>query len=141
MKEGTILIIILYDLITNEMQRQQGAIELRPYRAGPNQAAPPCPCYDCRGVHWIRYFPNPKQERKGEPRIPPLNRSWEKCGRKHLVQDCLVLVDKKGKVTLNYVEMLPSSSNLTSSSNFDQENTLKHHHESPCTHKGTSNKK
>ena len=36
------------------------------------------------------------------------------------MQDWLVLADKKGKVTLNYVEVLPYSSNPTSSSEFDQ---------------------
>ena len=35
------------------------------------------------------------------------------------MQDCPILIDKKGKATLNYVEVLPSSSNPTSSSESD----------------------
>ena len=45
-----------------------------------------------------------------------MSRSCVECGIKHLVQDCPVLVEKKGKTTLNYVEVLPPSSNTNSSS-------------------------
>ena len=38
------------------------------------------------------------------------------CGIKHLVQDCPVMAEKKGKTTLNCVEVLPSSSQPSSSS-------------------------
>ena len=95
-------------LIANGMQRQPGPMGPRPYRAGPNQGTPPGPCYDCGGEHWIRDCPNPKRERKGEPGVPPLTRYCGDCGIKHLVQDYLVQADKKGKATLNYVEVLPS---------------------------------
>ena len=48
--------------------------------------------------------------------MPLLSRSCVECGIKHLVQDCPVLAEKKGKTTLNYVEVLPPSSNTNSSS-------------------------
>ena len=69
----------------------------RPYRVGPNQAVPPGPCYDCGGEHWIRDCPNPKQERKGEFGLPPLNKSCAECGIKHLVQDFPVLYRQERK--------------------------------------------
>ena len=47
--------------------------------------------------------------------MPLLSRSCVECGIKHLVQDCPVLAEKKGKSTLNYVEVLPPSSNTNSS--------------------------
>ena len=35
--------------IANGMQRQAGPGGPRPYKGGPNQIAPPGPCYDCGG--------------------------------------------------------------------------------------------
>ena len=91
----------------------------RPYKAGPNQGTPPGPCYNCGGDHWVRDCPHPRRERNGEPGVPPLTRYCADFGIKHLVQDCPIQADKKGKATLNYVEVLPSSSNPTSSSETD----------------------
>ena len=50
--------------IANGMQRQARPGGPRPYKGGPNQIAPPGPCYDCGGNHWIRDCPNPRKERK-----------------------------------------------------------------------------
>ena len=51
--------------------------------------------------------------------MPLLSRSCVECGIKHLVQDCPILAEKKGKTTLNYVEVLPPSSNTNSSSEME----------------------
>ena len=98
------------------MQRPSRPGGPQPYRSGPNQAAPPGPCYECGGNHWIRDCSNLRREKKGEQGVPLLSRSCIECGIKHLVQDCPLLAEKKGKTTLNYVEVLPPSSNTNSSS-------------------------
>ena len=40
--------------------------------------------------------------------LQPLLRFCNDCGVKHLVQDCPMHPDKKGKTTLNYIERIPS---------------------------------
>ena len=112
-------------LIANGIERQSRPGVPRPYKGGPNQIAPPGPCYDCGGNHWIRDCPNPRREKKNESGVPLLSRSCIECGIKHLVQDCPVLAEKKGKKTLNYVEVLPPSSNTNSSSKMEQVVPLK----------------
>ena len=52
--------------IANGMQRQSGPGGPRPYKGGPSQVAPPSPCYDYGGNHWIRDCPNPRREKKNE---------------------------------------------------------------------------
>ena len=57
--------------------------------------------------------------------MPLLSRSCIECWIKHLVQDCPLLVEKKGKTTLNYVKVLPPSSNTNSSSDIEMVVPLK----------------
>ena len=42
--------------------------------------------------------------------MPVLTRYCLECGIKHLVSDCSLNLDKKGKATLNLLEKIPSSS-------------------------------
>ncbi|WP_208972785.1 hypothetical protein, partial [Escherichia coli] len=42
--------------------------------------------------------------------VPALNRYCLECGIKHLVSDCPLNPEKKGKATLNILETIPSTS-------------------------------
>ena len=95
--------------IANQGARPQGGgQQIRPYR--PNQGPPPGTCYNCGGDHWVRDCPNPKTERPTFNGVPPLIRTCADCGIKHFVQDCPMKPENKGKVTLNYVEVMPITS-------------------------------
>ena len=75
--------------------------------------AVPGPCYQCGGDHWYRDCP----EQVGKPTgIPPIKRFCVDCGIKHLIQDCPANPEGKGKATLNYMEVIPSSSRSSSKS-------------------------
>ena len=92
----------------------------RPYKAAQNQGAPPGPCYNCGGNHWLRDCPEPRRDKKVESGVAPLARHCSDCGITHLLHNCPELVAKQGKTTLNYVEVIPSSSNPTSASEMEQ---------------------
>ena len=47
--------------------------------------------------------------------LQPLLRFCNDCGVKHLVQDCPLHPDKKGKATLNFIERIPSTRTPSSS--------------------------
>ena len=102
--------------IANAMGGQGRPMGPRPYRQAPNPGAqaPPGPCYTCHGDHWVRDCPVEKKNVNAD--VIPLVRYCVDCGIKHIVQDCPVLAEKKQKTTLNYVEVIPSSSQPSSSS-------------------------
>ena len=102
--------------IANAMGGQGRPMGPRPYKSAPNPGAqaPPGPCYRCHGDHWVRDCPVPAKDVNSD--VIPLIRYCVDCGIKHLVQDCPVQAEKKKKATLNYVEVIPSSSQPSSSS-------------------------
>ena len=68
------------------------------------------PCYNCSGDHLIKDCPYPRQPRPNPANnVPALARYCLECGIKHLVSDCSLNLDKKGKATLNLLETIPSS--------------------------------
>ena len=97
--------------IANGMARPTGPQGPRPYKSGPSPAAPPGPCYNCGETH----CPYPRKERPQAMGLQPLLRFCNDCGVKHLVQDCPVHLDKKGKTSLNYIERIPSTGTPSSS--------------------------
>ena len=84
-----------------------------PVAQGPKRAPnlPLGPCYNCSGDHLIKDCPYPRQPRPNPANnVPALARYCLECGIKHLVSDCSLNPDKKGKATLNLLETIPSSS-------------------------------
>ena len=84
-----------------------------PAAQGPKRAPnlPLGPCYNCTGDHLIKDCPYPRQPRiNPNNNVPVLARYYLDCGIKHLVSDCSLNPDKKGKATLNLLETIPSSS-------------------------------
>src|SRR5271156_4647827 len=81
------------------------------------------PCYNCGEDHWIKDCPYvrkdapqpPETSRRPTTTLPQLSRFGIDCGIKHLVQDCPSNPEAKGKATLNYVEVMPSTSAPSSS--------------------------
>ena len=73
----------------------------------------PRPCYGCGGDHWYRDCPDRKEK---PPEIPPIMRFCIDFAIKNLIQDCSSNPKFKGKATLNYVEIIPSSSFSSSKS-------------------------
>ena len=70
-------------------------------------------CCGCGGDHWYRDCPDRKEK---PPGIPPIRRFWIDFAIKHLIQDFSLNPEFKGKATLNYVEIIPSSSPSSSNS-------------------------
>ena len=69
------------------------------------------PCYNFSGDHLIKDCPYPRQPRPNlANNVPALARYCLECRIKHLVSDCSLNPDKKGKATLNLLETIPSSS-------------------------------
>lgn len=111
--------------VANGGTRPGGQPGPRPYRPRPpTSAAPPGPCFNCGGDHWVRDCPHPRKERPTTPTLPPpapslppLTRFCLDCGIKHFVQDCPKNPDNKGKATvgINLIEILPSTSSPSSS--------------------------
>ena len=68
------------------------------------------------GASLIKDCPYPRQPRKTNATltIPTLARYCLECGIKHLVLDCPLNLEKKGKVALNLLETIPSSSGAES---------------------------
>ena len=84
-----------------------------PIAQGPKQAPnlPLGPCYNCLGDHLIKDCPYPRQPRPNPTNnVPALVRYCLECGIKHLVSDCSLNPDKKGKAPLNVLETIPLSS-------------------------------
>lgn len=92
---------------------QGGGQQIRPYR--PNQGPPPVTWYNCGGDHWVRDCPNPKTERPTFNGVSPLIRTCADCGIKHFVQDFPMKPENKGKATVNYIEVMPTTSSPGSS--------------------------
>ena len=69
-------------------------------------------CFNCSKNHLIKDCTYPRQPRQTNvtPAIPALARYCLECGIKHLVSDCPLNLEKKGKVALNLLETIPSSS-------------------------------
>lgn len=107
--------------IANGMERPVGLPGPRPYKSGPSPAAPPRPCFNCGGDHWVRDCTFPRKERliaPGPPivpSLPPLIRHCVDCGVKHFIQDCSMNSENKGKATLNCIQTIPLSSAPSSS--------------------------
>lgn len=87
----------------------------RPYRPAQGAGAPQGPCFKCGEDHWIRDYPLLKQEKAVASVIPPLIRYCVDCGVKHFVQDCPERPEAKGKATLNFIEVVPSTISPSSS--------------------------
>ena len=69
------------------------------------------PCYDCSRDHLIKDCPYPRQPRPNlSNNVPALARYYLECGIKHLVSDCSLNLEKKGKATFNLLETIASSS-------------------------------
>ena len=69
------------------------------------------PCYNCLGDHLIKDCPYPRQPRQNPTNnVFALARYCLDCGSKHLVSDCLLNPNKKGKATLNLLETILLSS-------------------------------
>ena len=78
-------------------------------RKPPN--APQGPCYNCKSYdHWARDCPGPRQPRPppANQAIPALSRYCLECGITHLVTDCPLNPDQKGKAPVNTVNVIPS---------------------------------
>ena len=98
--------------IANGMARPVGPQGPKPYKSGPQYAtAPPGPCFDCGGDHWVRDCPNPKRGRQTVPRLPPFTRYCANCGIKHLVLDfpMNLEVTARAPTTLNIIKVWPSA--------------------------------
>ena len=87
----------------------QNRMPMAPKRA-PN--LPLGPCFNCSENHLIKDCPYPRQPRQTNvnPIVLALARYCLECGIKHLVSNCLLNPEKKGKVALNLLETIPSSS-------------------------------
>ena len=97
------------DLNTLMFIAGQNRMPMAPKRA-PN--LPLGPCFNCLENHLIKDCPYPRQPRQtnATPAILALARYCLECGIKHLVSDCPLNLEKTGKVTLNLLETIPSSS-------------------------------
>ena len=84
-----------------------------PAAQGPKRAPnlPLGPCYNCSGDHLIKDCPYPRQPRPNPTNnVPAFAKYCLDCGIKHLVFDCSLNLDKKGKATLDLLETIASSS-------------------------------
>ena len=74
------------------------------------------PCYNCSKNHLIIDCLYPRQPRQTNAASvdPALARYCLECGIKYLVSDCPLNPEKKGKVALNLLETIPSSSDTES---------------------------
>ena len=97
------------DLNTLMFIARQNRMPMAPKRA-PN--LPLGPCFNCLENHLIKDCPYPRQPRQTNvnPTVPALARYCLECGIKHLVSNCPLNPKKKGKVALNLLETIPSSS-------------------------------
>ena len=86
----------------------------RPYRPAPT-STPQGPDFKCEKDHSIRDCPLLREEKPKTSTVPPLVIHCADCGIKHFVQDCPVRPKGLGKVTLNFIETIPSTSAPSSS--------------------------
>ena len=101
------------DLNTLMFIAGQNRMPMAPKRA-PN--LPLGPCFNYSENHLIKDYPYPRQPRQTNATlaIPALARYFLECGIKHLVYDCPLNPKKKGKVALNLLETILSSSGTES---------------------------
>ena len=86
----------------------------RPYSPAPT-STPQGPDFKCEKDHSIRDCPLLREEKPKTSTVPPLVIHCADCGIKHFVQDCPVRPKSLGKVTLNFIETIPSTSAPSSS--------------------------